>query len=478
VTERISRRDLLKASAVGAPAALLAACGPVGTSSAPPASAAASSGASAGASSAPSITPSATPLAGQLSWLTWTASGPYTDLPAKIIEAFTKKNPGVTISLDQQPAGAPYLEKLVGLKATGRVPDIIADESGSSQTLAQKGITLDLTTLFAQSPDFPVSDFYSQMIAAGSTVALGGMPAGELHLLGMSVDVWMILFNLDMLQEANLPVPEESWTYTDLADYARKLTKRDASGKTTRWGLSCLPDNADQLANTMAASGSKLLDDATQTLPADEKFAAALDVYWAGVKDGSIISAEDVGALGGDWQAAFVAGKSAMLQGAIWSTPSIKDIKSPWDVNVMPVGPGGQFSAGGCAGWAITKDSQNQALAWELMKFIFSPEGFAIWTTDHSVTPPKRSLKDTPWAPPVPHAQRYIDAIQHMYIQPRGPVYDSSGIWYSGLADTYNEYVVQKKPLATAVADLKAKIDAGLKTDPAASVPVPNDPVS
>ena len=32
-----------------------------------------------------------------------------------------------------------------------------------------------------------------------------------------------------------------------------------------------------------------------------------------------------------------------------------------------------------------------------------------------------------------------------MYIQPRGPVYDSSGIWYSGLADTYNEYVVQEE---------------------------------
>ena len=65
-----------------------------------------------------------------------------------------------------------------------------------------------------------------------------------------------------------------------------------------------------------------------------------------------------------------------------------------------------------------------------------------------------------------------------MYIQPRGPVYDSSGIWYSGLADTYNQYVVQKKPLADAVADLKAKIDAGLKKDPAASVPVPTDPVN
>ena len=108
-----------------------------------------------------------------------------------------------------------------------------------------------------------------------------------------------------------------------------------------------------------------------------------------------------------------MAEKAAMLQGAIWSTPSIKAIKSPWDVNVMPVGPGGQyFRLVAAPAGRSRRTSQNQALAWELMKYIFSPEGFAIWTTDHSVTPPKRSLKDTPWAPPIPHAQRYIDAIQ------------------------------------------------------------------
>lgn len=474
MTERLSRRTLLKATAVGAPAAILAACGPSGAASSAPAASKGpvSAAPSSGASAAPSAA-----LSGELSWLTWTASGPYTDFPSRIADLFMKKNPGVTIKVDQSPAGGPYLEKLLALKATGRVPDIIANESGASQTLAQKGITLNLLALFAESPSFPPSDFYSQMLAAGSTVALGGMPAGELHLLGMSADVWMILFNLDMLKEAGLALPESTWTYADLADYARKLTKRDASGKTTRWGLTVLANNADHLANTMAASGSKLLDDASQTLPADEKFAAALDIYWAGVKDGNIISNEDVGVFGGDWQAAFVAGKAAMLQGAIWSTPSIKAATFPWDVAGMPNGPGGRFSAGGTAGWSITKDTKNQALTWELMKFIYSPEAYKIWTDEKSVVPPLRSLKGLDWAPPVPHAERYVESVQFLYIQPRGPVYDSSGIWYANLADAYNEYVVQGLPLSQAVANLKQKIDAGLKENPAASVPVPADPI-
>jgi multiple sugar transport system substrate-binding protein len=415
-------------------------------------------------------------LEGELRWLTWAQGGPYTDLPVTVAERFMAAHPGVTITLDQQPAGAGFLEKLLADQATGRIADIIANESGSSQTLAQSGITLDLNPLLATDPAFPADDFYPQMLAAGESVALGGMDPGELHLLGMSVDAFTMLFNLDMLEEAGLALPEDDWTYADLVDYACQLTVRDANGNVTRWGLATSVDNADMLSAPLVAHGSPILDEATQTLDTTG-FDRALEAYWGGVKDGCIISPEDVnGAFGGDWQAPFVAGQAAMLQGAIWSTPLLADVPFEWDVALMP-GDVQRASPGGTAGWSITAASQNQPLAWELLKFIYSPEGYSIWTDQKSVTPPLRSLSDTDWAPDIGHPQRYLEAVESLYIQPRGPVFDAGGLWYLELQNAYNAHVIQGIPLDEVIATLKGTIDAALAEEPAALVPVPREPI-
>ena len=460
----LTRRAFLHGSAALVPAIYLAGCTPANsTGSEVPST---STGPTATSSGSPTTVASA-PV-GEVNWLTMAGAGSYSDLPAQIAEAFMAANPAVTVKVDAVPPDD-YTQKILALHATGSAPDLFFSHSGVIQTFAEKQVTLDLGPLFAETPDFPLDDWFDPLIAAGSTSALGGMEAGQVHLLGMSGDVWVTLVNLDLLAAAGLSLPADTWTYDDLRELASKLTERDGSGATKRWGLATGPDNLDYMVNSIVAAGGRLLDDASQTMPLDAAFAAGCDVIWGGCKDGSIATAEDVALIGGI-ETGFAAGSFAAIQGAIWSTPSLAEATFPWDVAVMPTGPAGRFSGGGTAGWAISGKTQNRDAAWALLKYIFTPESYSLWTSARSVVPPLRSLEGVDWKPPVDHADRYVTALQDLYIQPRGVAYDAGGPMYTGFATAYNDYVVQGKPLASALGDLKSTVDAALKENPAVSV--------
>ena len=220
----LTRRAFLRGSAAIVPAIYLAGCAPA--SSPTPSSSSTATTPAANASGSPGATTS-TPV-GELNWLTMAGAGSYSDLPAQIAEAFMAANPGVTVKVDAAPPDD-YTQKILALHATGSPPDLFFSHSGRSRHSAEKKVTLDLGPLFVATPDFPLDDWFDPLIAAGSTSALGGIPAGEVHLLGMSGDVWVTLVNLDLLTAAGLSLPSETWTYDDLRDLAAKLTVKDGS---------------------------------------------------------------------------------------------------------------------------------------------------------------------------------------------------------------------------------------------------------
>ena len=48
----------------------------------------------------------------------------------------------------------------------------------------------------------------------------------------------VLYWNKEMFKEAGLdPEPRRPRTWTEMLDYAQKLTKRDAGGKVTQWGV-------------------------------------------------------------------------------------------------------------------------------------------------------------------------------------------------------------------------------------------------
>lgn len=454
----LTRRQVLKAGALGGTAAALAACGPGVLAS--PSGSAGPSGSSSGGD-----------LSGKLTWAILPTPGdPYTDNPKNIAAGFTKLNPGVQIEFQEIPVDG-YTQKLAALRATNQLPDVFFNYDGWIQSLAQRNVTLDLKPLFDSDPDMKLDSFYAAMVSMMSTIDLGEVTAGQVPLVGMSADVYTMFYNMEMLEEAKLDPPDDSFTYEDLLEYSRKLTKRNSSGQTERWGFGTFPDNIDWAGVPVKAAGGELLDDATQTLPVSEDFTRGLDYFWGGVKEGVITSAEDISILG-DAHQGFVAGKIAMIQGAIWSMPVISQATFEFDVAKMPSGKS-FVTGGGTAGYSIASTTANPELAFALIKYLYSEEGYAVWTGTKSVVPPVKALKDNPiWRPGLPNDDVFVTSVPGIFLKPRGAVYDGDGMIYPELQNAYNAYVVQGVPLSDALATMKERVDAALKDAPAANVPV------
>jgi multiple sugar transport system substrate-binding protein len=468
IPRALTRRQVLKVAALGGAATALAGCTPGGATSpiASAVGASPSAGSSAGAD-----------LKGRLTWAILPTPGdPYTDNPKKIAEGFTKLHPEVQIEFQEIPVDG-YTQKLAAMRATNQLPDIFFNYDGWIQSLAQRNVTLDLKPLFDNDPDLKLDNFYAAMVSMMSTIDLGDVTAGQLPLVGMSADVYTMFYNMQMLDEAKLDPPGDDFTYDDLLEYSRKLTKRNGSGQTERWGFGTFPDNIDWTGVPVKAAGGELLDDATQTLPVDENFTRGLDYFWGGVKEGVITSAEDISVLG-DAHQGFVAGKIAMIQGAIWSMPVISKATFEFDVARMPSGKS-FATGGGTAGYSIASTTADPELAFALIKYLYSEEGYSVWTGAKSVVPPVKSLKDNPiWRPGLPGDDVFVNSVQGIFLKPRGAVYDGDGIVYPELQNAYNAYVVEGKPLADALAVMKERVDAALKDAPAANVPVTFEEIS
>ena len=417
-------------------------------------------------------------LSGELHWRTLAGAGSYTDVGPQVAARFMELHPGVTITHEETPGDA-YTEAMYASAATGRTPDIFFSHSGWTQTFADRGVSLNLSPLFDGEEDFTLDDWNQALLLAGTTVDMGaGAAGGEAHVLGMSSDVWSVICNLDMLAEAGYDeIPAPGWTYEELHELARATTVRDDSGNTTRWGFGANQSVADVIQPSILAAGGAWLDEETQTVPVTPEFTQGIRNVWDPIKEGTFMSVEDIEVLGSRMEPIFASEQVACIQGAIWSTPSLVDVTFPWDVTTMPAGPGGRFSGGGTAGWSIAADSDHPDVAWELLKFIFAPEQYELWTSAKSVVPPLKSLADTDWAPDVPNADRFLTAAADLTLLPRGPVFDSDEL-VTALPDAYNKYVVQDQPLDRVLEEFKAVIDAALAEKPAVIVKIPEGATS
>ncbi|HIW74365.1 MAG TPA: extracellular solute-binding protein [Firmicutes bacterium] len=146
----------------------------------------------------------------------------------------------------------------------------------------------------------------------------------------------MMAFNKRLFEEAGLESPydlieRDEWTFATMEEYAKKLTKTDANGNNTQWGLSTF--DPPWLGVTMIyANNGKVVDfqsDGTAKFTMDEPNALeAMDLLNKMVNvDKSVLVTE----AGEDWSTAvkaFTDGKVGMLRAEQW----IIDCFNAWDM--------------------------------------------------------------------------------------------------------------------------------------------------
>ncbi|HBT63431.1 MAG TPA: hypothetical protein DEB10_02055, partial [Ruminococcaceae bacterium] len=162
-----------------------------------------------------------------------------------------------------------------------------------------------------------------------------------------------LLYNKRLFKEAKLTDPNEliksgkKWDFATMEEYAKKLTKHDAGGNTTQWGLSTM-DAHWLMTAFMVTNGGDPVDYST-TPPKfnmdSPKNLAGLELFNKMLNTDKTIYLRPAG---GDWKVtvdAFANGKVGMMRAEEWVIEYIRDVMTEngtnedYGLTYFPMGP-------------------------------------------------------------------------------------------------------------------------------------------
>ena len=216
----------------------------------------------------------------------------------------------------------------------------------------------------------------------------------------------MLYYNKDAFKEVGLDPAKPPVTFTEIADAAKKLTKKDASGTTTRFGFG--PSIYGWLfEQLMATSGSLYADNgngrddrATKVVYNNAQGKAILDWWKAGVDGGYFFNPgiDNDGAAN-----AFNAQKTAMyIESTARLRGHITTIAGKFDLGtgLYPRPDGKPATGGNIIGGASlyimkSRPAAEQQAAWEFVKYAMTPAVQGQWQSDTGYYPIVKAAYDT-----------------------------------------------------------------------------------
>lgn len=277
------------------------------------------------------------------------------------------KEKGIEVTYVKVPADWPeYVQKVIASIAAGTAPDVINLSPLTKMDFTTNNYLLDLNPLMeADGVDYAL--WYPPTFDAWKD------DQGKLFGFGHGIYTEAIYYNKDLFEAAGLTAPslewDNSWTWDDLADYARKLTKGEGAEK--QYGLFVEPQLGWMTPIFRSFCGSIGMPDGSRLNMDSEGSVAALkfltDLMW---KDGTTPRAEVTSATSA--YELFLTGKLAMFWDGSWMMPGFaNDIKDfEWGVLPLPKGECGTFTGYWVDAYAIPAASKNHDAAFEFLKFM------------------------------------------------------------------------------------------------------------
>ncbi len=408
------KRTLIILIALLAFAALVGACAP------PPASPAPSGTTAPGAVVAPTT-------AGGVKFAFWHAlGGTNGDAVNEMMKRFNDAQKNCAGEAVFQGTYDDALNKLKAGLQSKDVPAVVQMFDLATQVLIDLKVIAPMQD-FIDKDKFDLKDFEPNVLAYYSV-------GGKLYGMPFNTSAPILYYNKDMFKAAGLDPNKPPRTYAEVLDYAKKLTKKDASGKVTQYGygISIYGWIFEQLN---AAAGGLYLDNgngrearATKAAFNGNEGVKAVS-FWKEGADAGVYGVYGRHPAGTDAEvAAFNAQQVAIF---IESTARLRSLinasqgKFELGTGFLPRPDEAAYKSSGTiiggASIYIMKDrpEAEQKCAWEFTKFVTSPEIQAYWHTASGYYPVRKASyevkEDRDWVAKYP---QFLTAVDQLHAAP------------------------------------------------------------
>ncbi len=282
-------------------------------------------------------------------------------------------------------------EKMLADMQAGAAADVFEGCCEFFPIWAQKGYTLDLRPFVesdldqATIEDWNPAQYRALFSRNGSQY---GLP--KYH------GALALYYNKDLFDKYGVDYPTETWTHDDYLAAMKRLTHdRDGDGQTDLWG-SMVDITWDRLQVHVNGWGGHFVDpnDPTRCLMDRPEALAALEWLRARMWDDHVM-ATFLDVQNVSTREAFITGRLAMVEDGSWA---LKDILTHADfrfgVAPFPAGPVRRVTLASTDGFGIYAGTKHPEAAWELVKFLVSPEYGRAMARTNFLQPARASLVD------------------------------------------------------------------------------------
>ncbi len=368
----ISRREFLRGSAVAGLGLLAAAC-------APPAAPAP------GAEAPAAPEKAAEPVT--LRFLTQGGSQSAFDRYEPLFAKFQEANPDIKIEPIWEPGGAIEIQtKLLTLIAAGEGPDTYWAHTYTNAGQAKRNIQMDLQPMIDADPSVNPEDF---LTGAWLDFNIGGKQIG----IPRETTSTILIYNKQLFEENDVPLPSEDWTWADFEAAAKALTKGEGAERiygTADWNL-----NRNTWIKMWQKGGDVLNEDRTKFIMNQEPSISQVKVIqgWHHDLQIHIPGVEKGGFSTGDL---FTTGRIGMFpQFSVFFNVMASEFE--WDIAHLPVDPGDtRTTRVASAGHSMYSGTKNPDEAWKWMAFLASKDAFWHFVKTGLSVPSLRAVAEDP----------------------------------------------------------------------------------
>jgi multiple sugar transport system substrate-binding protein len=362
---KVSRREFLKLTALtAAGSAALVAC-------APPAPATAPAETAAPAADAPAAAEAPSGEKKTLVFSSYTWSG-YEAAMRDVIAGWNADHPDVEV--EQQYIAEDYWTKLQTQIAGGTPPDVGISDYGRMIVYAKDGVLLNITELIARD-SFPMDKMFPAAVAqyrwAKGDFDSGG-DGGDMYGLPSDAQSHIIAYNKTMFDDAGVAYPTDDWTWDDLVEMGKAITKPDEN----KWGMQVIsPMGVFTKGNFLfSAGGANHSPDYKKSLVDSPESIEAWKWNWDLIYTHKIAPPPGAQAQTNP----FMSGQVAMVVDGVWWISDFANITDfDWDVALYPKHPktGKRTTSLESDGWWIFKATKDVENSWSLMQYLVNEAG-------------------------------------------------------------------------------------------------------